>query len=286
MAKMHFLFILIQYLVPQHLLSRLTGRIASTRTAWLKNAIIRWFIRRYSVNMAEALHANADDYASFNDFFTRALKEKARPIDDADDILVSPADGVISAIGDIANDLLIQAKGKHFELLELVGGDTEIAEVFREGSFVTVYLSPKDYHRVHMPLAGTLRKMVYVPGKLFSVNQTTSERIQGLFARNERAICIFDTDMGPLAVILVGAMIVAGIDTVWSGQVTPAKHGLSVEDYSSQHPAIQLGKGEELGRFRLGSTVILLAGPGALDWAEGFVENSAVQMGSMLAKLR
>lgn len=286
MAKMHFLFILIQYLVPQHLLSRLTGRIASTRTAWLKNTIIRWFIRRYSVNMAEALHVNADDYASFNDFFTRALKEKARPIDDADDILVSPADGVISAIGDIANDLLIQAKGKHFELLELVGGDTEIAEVFREGSFVTVYLSPKDYHRVHMPLAGTLRKMVYVPGKLFSVNQTTSERIQGLFARNERAICIFDTDMGPLAVILVGAMIVAGIDTVWSGQVTPAKHGLSVEDYSSQHPAIQLGKGEELGRFRLGSTVILLAGPGALDWAEGFVENSAVQMGSMLAKLR
>ena len=286
MAKMHFLFILIQYLVPQHLLSRLTGRIASTRTAWLKNAIIRWFIRRYSVNMAEALHVNADDYASFNDFFTRALKEKARPIDDADDILVSPADGVISAIGDIANDLLIQAKGKHFELLELVGGDTEIAEVFREGSFVTVYLSPKDYHRVHMPLAGTLRKMVYVPGKLFSVNQTTSERIQGLFARNERAICIFDTDMGPLAVILVGAMIVAGIDTVWSGQITPAKHGLSVEDYSSQHPAIQLGKGEELGRFRLGSTVILLAGPGALDWAEGFVENSAVQMGSMLAKLR
>ena len=286
MAKMHFLFILIQYLVPQHLLSRLTGRIASTRTAWLKNAIIRWFIRRYSVNMAEALHVNADDYASFNDFFTRALKEKARPIDDADDILVSPADGVISAIGDIANDLLIQAKGKHFELLELVGGDTEIAEVFREGSFVTVYLSPKDYHRVHMPLAGTLRKMVYVPGKLFSVNQTTSERIHGLFARNERAICIFDTDMGPLAVILVGAMIVAGIDTVWSGQITPAKHGLSVEDYSSQHPAIQLGKGEELGRFRLGSTVILLAGPGALDWAEGFVENSAVQMGSMLAKLR
>ena len=283
---MHFLFILLQYLVPQHLLSRLTGKIASTRTAWLKNAIIRWFIRRYSVNMAEALHVNADDYASFNDFFTRALKEKARPIDDADDILVSPADGVISAIGDIANDLLIQAKGKHFELLELVGGDTEIAEVFREGSFVTVYLSPKDYHRVHMPLAGTLRKMVYVPGKLFSVNQTTSERIQGLFARNERAICIFDTDMGPLAVILVGAMIVAGIDTVWSGQVTPAKHGLSVEDYSSQHPAIQLGKGEELGRFRLGSTVILLAGPGALDWAEGFVENSAVQMGSMLAKLR
>ena len=286
MAKMHFLFILIQYLVPQHLLSRLTGRIASTRTAWLKNAIIRWFIRRYSVNMAEALHVNADDYASFNDFFTRALKEKARPIDDGDDILVSPADGVISAIGDIANDLLIQAKGKHFELLELVGGDTEIAEVFREGSFVTVYLSPKDYHRVHMPLAGTLRKMVYVPGKLFSVNQTTSERIHGLFARNERAICIFDTDMGPLAVILVGAMIVAGIDTVWSGQITPAKHGLSVEDYSSQHPAIQLGKGEELGRFRLGSTVILLAGPGALDWAEGFVENSAVQMGSMLAKLR
>jgi len=286
MAKMHFLFILLQYLVPQHLLSRLTGRIASTRTAWLKNAIIRWFIRRYSVNMAEALHANADDYASFNDFFTRALKEKARPIDDGDDILVSPADGVISAIGDIANDLLIQAKGKHFELLELVGGDTEIAEVFREGSFATVYLSPKDYHRVHMPLAGTLRKMVYVPGKLFSVNQTTSEHIHSLFARNERAICIFDTDMGPLAVILVGAMIVAGIDTVWSGQVTPGKHRLSVEDYSSQHPAIQLGKGEELGRFRLGSTVILLAGPGALDWAEGFVENSAVQMGTMLAKLR
>ncbi len=218
--------------------------------------------------------------------FLRAHSKKGRrPIDDGDDILVSPADGVISAIGDIANDQLIQAK----EALRTPGAGWRRyrdSRGLQEGSFVTVYLSPKDYHRVHMPLAGTLRKMVYVPGKLFSVNQTTSEHIQGLFARNERAICIFDTDMGPLAVILVGAMIVAGIDTVWSGQVTPAKHGLSVEDYSSQHPAIQLGKGEELGRFRLGSTVILLAGPGALDWAEGFVENSAVQMGSMLAKLR
>lgn len=283
---MQTLFIFFQYLAPQHLISRLAGKLASARSPWLKNRVIRWFIKRYNVNMNEALHGDATDYACFNEFFTRALKADARPVDESGNILVSPADGVISAIGDIRQDKLIQAKGKSFSLCALLGGDLEMTDAFKEGSFATIYLSPKDYHRVHMPLAGTLQKMIYVPGKLFSVNQVTSNRIDNLFARNERAVCLFDTDMGPMAVILVGAMIVAGIDTVWSGQVAPAKHGLSTSDYCSQQPAIQLGKGEEMGRFRLGSTVIILAGAGALNWHENFDENSAIRMGAGLAQLK
>jgi len=283
---MQTLFIFFQYLAPQHLISRLAGKLANAQTPWLKNRMIRWFIQRYNVNMNEALHGDASDYACFNDFFTRVLKADARSVDESSNILVSPTDGMISAIGDIRQDKLIQAKGKSFSLSALLGGDTEMTESFKEGSFATIYLSPKDYHRVHMPLAGILQKMIYVPGKLFSVNQVTSNRIDNLFARNERAVCLFDTDMGPMAVILVGAMIVAGIDTVWSGQVAPAKHGLNTTDYRNQQPAIQLGKGEEMGRFRLGSTVIILAGPGALNWHENYGENSTIRMGTGLAQLK
>lgn len=279
---MKFLFIMFQHLVPQHLLSRLAGKLANATTPWLKNMMIKRFIQHYGVNMAEALQSEPEDYACFNDFFTRALKPGARIIADADNALVSPADGVVSAAGNITGDQLFQAKGKNFSLTALLGGSEAMANAFLDGNFVTVYLSPKDYHRVHMPCGGTLQKMLYIPGKLFSVNQTTSENIDDLFARNERVVCLFDTDAGPLAVILVGAMIVAGIETVWSGQVAPAAHGISETDYTSQQPAIQLAGGEEMGRFKLGSTVILLSGPGAVKWQQSLEENTPLQMGEKI----
>ncbi|MBT5484385.1 MAG: phosphatidylserine decarboxylase [Gammaproteobacteria bacterium] len=280
------LFIFFQHLAPQHLLSRLAGKLADASTPALKNFMIRKFVKRYGVNMAEAINSEAEDFATFNDFFTRALKPGTREVHSAPDSLVSPADGIISAAGNITGDQLFQAKGKSFSLAALLGGDSDTASSFLDGSFVTVYLSPKDYHRVHMPCAGILKKMIYVPGKLFSVNQTTSERIDDLFARNERAVCLFDTDAGPMAMILVGAMIVAGIETVWSGQVAPAPHGLCTSDYANQHPAIQLAKGEEMGRFKLGSTVILLTGPGAVNWLQDVDENFAVKMGEQIGDIK
>jgi phosphatidylserine decarboxylase len=279
------LFIIFQYLAPQHLLSRLVGRLANANTVWLKNTCIRKFIKRYGVNMEEALHADPDNYTSFNNFFTRALKPGTRPIAEPMDAMVSPADGVISASGDICADRLIQAKDKTFSLTALLGGDDKDAEAFLDGSFFTVYLSPKDYHRVHMPCSAQLKKMLYVPGNLFSVNQATSENIPDLFARNERAVCLFDSDAGPLAIVLVGAMIVAGIETPWAGQVAPANHGASTNDYLHQQPAIQLGKGEEMGRFKLGSTVIVLVGPGAVRWEDTVQANSEVRMGEALGTI-
>jgi len=279
------LFILFQYLVPQHLLSRLTGKLANAETPWLKNLLIRKFIRRYGVNMAEALDSTPEAYATFNDFFTRALQDNARTIHPANDAIVCPADGVVSAAGNISADRIFQAKGKSFSLTALLGGSEHIANPFQEGSFVTVYLSPKDYHRVHMPCAGKLKKMIYVPGKLFSVNQTTADNIDNLFARNERVVCLYDTDAGPMALVLVGAMIVAGIETVWAGQVAPARHGLSEEDYERHHPPLQYGKGDEMGRFRLGSTVIVLFGHGAARWVDGLEENRTVQMGEAIGSI-
>lgn len=279
------LFILAQYLAPQHLLSRLAGRLADATTPWLKNAMIRRFIRRYGVDMTEALLSGPDDYPTFNDFFTRELKAGVRPVDPNDAVIVSPADGVVSAAGDITGDRLFQAKGRYFSLTALLGGDRILAECFKDGSFATVYLSPKDYHRVHMPLEGRLQAMIYVPGKLFSVNQVTSESIDNLFARNERAVCLFDTAAGPMAVILVGAMIVAGIDTVWAGRVAPSSSGVSATDYGNQQPAVQIAKGGEMGRFRLGSTVIVLFGPGAVRWQDTLTENAHVNLGQAVGTL-
>jgi len=278
---MKFLFILFQHLVPHHLLSRLVGKLASATTPWLKNFLIRRFINNYRVNMEEALHSEPHDFKHFNDFFTRELKPGARNPDLSAGTVISPADGAISAIGDIHGDSVFQAKGRDFSLSVLLGSEAD-ATAFLDGSFVTVYLSPKDYHRVHMPMAGTLRSMRYIPGRLFSVNQTTAESIDSLFARNERAVCLFETDAGPMAVILVGAMIVAGIETVWSGQVAPSKFDLSEHDYTMQHPAIQLGKGEEMGRFKLGSTAIVLFGPGAARWTEELGTGASVRMGETI----
>ena len=242
------LFIFMQYILPHHTLSRLIGRFAECETPWFKNRLIAWFIKRYNVNMSEALLEDPSAYKHFNDFFTRELKADARTADTTDKAVLSPADGAISQQGEIEYGRIFQAKGHSFSLLELLGGDAERAAPFMGGSFSTVYLSPKDYHRVHMPLTGILREMVYIPGRLFSVNQTTAGNVPELFARNERVACIFDTEHGPMAVVLVGAMVVASIETVWAGLITPPMRELRSYDYSqAARQPITLEKGMEMG---------------------------------------
>ncbi len=245
------LFALIQYPIPHHLLSRLVGRLADCRQPWVKNFLIKTFIERFGVDMNEALESDPTAYATFNDFFTRELEEEARPIEDG---LVSPADGTLSQFGAIEAGQLLQAKGHRFSAMELLGGDGEAARRYLGGSFATIYLSPSDYHRVHMPETGTLTSMVYVPGRLFSVNAATAEHVPNLFARNERLVCHFDTERGPMVMVLVGAMIVAAIETVWAGQITPLSE--EVQRIRFDTP-IRLAKGEEMGRFKLGSTVVM-----------------------------
>lgn len=273
----------LQYIVPQHLLSRLVGWLAETRIEAIKNAFISNFARHYQVNMSEAVQEDPLAYENFNAFFTRALKDDARPIDAATDSIVCPADGAVSQLGDINGDAVFQAKGHYYSLNELLGGDTERAKPFLNGKFATIYLSPKDYHRVHMPFTGTLREMIHVPGDLFSVNTRTAENVPRLFARNERVVAIFDTEIGPMAVVLVGAMIVASIETVWAGIVAPARRQVRVTRYGSDSSApIVLEKGAELGRFRLGSTAIVCFGPGAAAWETAFRDGSPTRMGERL----
>lgn len=277
------LFILLQHLLPQHLLSRLVGRVADCRTPWIKNLFIGLFHKRYAIDMSLAAEENPRAYASFNDFFTRALKTGMRPIDGASDALISPCDGAVSQAGDINYGRIIQAKGRGYSLTTLLGGCSERAEPFINGSFATLYLSPRDYHRVHMPVAGTLREAIYVPGDLYSVNNATAQGVDSLFARNERLVTLFDTEYGPMAMVLVGAMIVAGIETVWSGPVAPLpRRPLSL--YSRSEPApVHLEKGEEMGRFHLGSTVILAFGPDVLRWEESLTHGSGVTLGRRIA---
>jgi phosphatidylserine decarboxylase len=276
------LFILLQYLAPQHLLSRAAGKLASCQWSFIKAPFIRWFIQRYQVDMSQALEPDPDAYGCFNAFFTRALRSDARPLHGDDGTAVCPADGVVSQLGPVRDGLLLQAKGRRFGLQTLLGGDSALASEFDEGCFATIYLSPRDYHRVHMPLPGTLRETIYVPGKLFSVNQLTAERVDDLFARNERLVCIFDTDVGPMALILVGAMIVGSIDTVWSGQAAPAPHGLRKTDYRQQRPAVQIARGGEMGRFKLGSTVIAVFAENRVELNAALGAGKGINMGEML----
>ena len=281
------LFILSQYLLPHHLLSRLIGCAAECKAAWFKNRLIGWFAKQYQVNMSEAQVEDLSAFAHFNDFFTRALKEGARPLDGTPNAVLCPADGAVSQLGKIEQGRVFQAKGHSYSVIELLGGDSQRAAAFMGGDFATIYLSPKDYHRVHMPLTGTLREMVYVPGRLFSVNQTTAENVPELFARNERVVCLFDTERGPMAVVLVGAMIVASIETVWAGLVTPPKRSLKTFNYDEAARApITLDKGAEMGRFKLGSTAIVLFGPDQVQWADTLTANSPVQMGQRLGDPR
>ncbi|MXP15432.1 phosphatidylserine decarboxylase [Altererythrobacter confluentis] len=285
-------FIWLQHIAPQHALSKLAGSLASSRTPWIKNRLIRQFISAYNVNMAEAAQG-ASDYASFNDFFTRALKPGARPIADPQHSIVSPADGAISQLGRIDNGRIVQAKGQSYSAAELLGGDEALAARFDGGAFMTIYLSPSDYHRVHMPVGGTLASTTYIPGALFSVNQQTAAGVPRLFARNERLSCVFDTDLGSVASVMVGAMIVASIETVWSGRV--AAHGKHIihtdfdaksqrDSALSAEPAPMLAAGEEMGRFLLGSTVILLFEPGRIEWLAELAPTDKVRMGQAIAR--
>ena len=269
------IFIQAQRVVPQHQLSRVVGRVAASENPIVKNAVITAFKAQYGIDMSIAEQSNALKFKSFNEFFTRALKEGVRDIDTDATSIVSPADGAISQLGPIVEGDIFQAKGQKFTVDNLIA-DPQLAEPFKNGQFATVYLSPKDYHRVHMPFAGTLTETLYVPGELFSVNQTTAENIPGLFARNERMVCLFDTEIGRMAVVLVGAMIVAGIETVATGKVKPTGR------VELQHHQLQLDKGAELGRFYLGSTVVVLFEQDKMVWEEQFKANSTVVMGERL----
>jgi phosphatidylserine decarboxylase len=277
-------FITLQELLPQQQLTRLVGKIAASEKPWLKQLFIDRFIKAYGVNMEEALQSDPKAYRSFNEFFTRPLKPGARPLATAADAVLCPADGVISAIGNIDDDSLIQAKRKRYSATALLGGDATRAALFRDGTFATVYLSPKDYHRVHSPLLGTLREMIYVPGKLYSVNQTTADHIDNLFAINERVVCIFDTQHGPMAVVLVGAMIVAAVETVWAGRVAPGFTAVTTQRY--EQGEVVIAKGGELGRFLLGSTAIMLFGAGMVEWQMDLSNGPGVQMGQQVGRLR
>jgi len=278
------LFIAFQYLVPQHLLSRFVGLLAEAEVPWLKNPLISLFIKKFGVNMSEAQRKTPDEFRCFNDFFTRELVEGARTIEGDASVLSSPADGAISQLGEIKDGRIFQAKGQDYCLTELLGGSTERAAPFMGGEFATIYLSPKDYHRVHMPMTGKLREMIYVPGDLFSVNQVTAENVPRLFARNERVVCIFDTDKGPMAMVLVGAMIVAAVETVWAGHIAPPRRELKVSEYGV--PAdINLEKGAEMGRFKLGSTVILCHPKGVVNWKETLQAGTPLRMGEAIADL-
>ena len=253
------LAVLPQYLLPKLALTQAAGAAAGMQGGALTTALIRRFVARYGVNMAEAANPDIAAYASFNDFFTRALKPGARPLDQAD--LVCPVDGAISQFGAIDGEQIFQAKGHHYSSAALLGGDAALAREFNCGHFATLYLSPRDYHRIHMPCAGRLRQMVHVPGALFSVNPTTARGVPGLFARNERVVCVFDGDAGPWVLVLVGATIVGSMATVWHGLVNPPRPGTVRRwQYSDKHAdkPVTLAQGDEMGRFLLGSTVVLL----------------------------
>jgi phosphatidylserine decarboxylase len=239
-------------------------------------------VKRYNVDMAEAHQTDPMAFENFIDFFTRELKAGARPLPVDSSTPVCPADGAINQLGPITEGRLLQAKGRHFSLTQLLGGDEQSSSAFNSGCFMTVYLSPRDYHRVHMPLTGTLTAMTYIPGKLFSVNNTTAEHVPGLFARNERVVCLFDTERGPMAMVLVGAMIVAGVETVWAGEVCPGNRKAFSVHYPQDAPQVTLQRGEEMGRFKLGSTVIVLFGPDAVALKESLKAGDTVRMGEAI----
>lgn len=278
------LFVRLQYLLPKQALTRLAGWAAEARGGWLTTAFIRWFIRRYQVEMNEAANPDPASYPSFNAFFTRPLRDDVRP-QAPGDCLLMPVDGAISALGPIASDQIFQAKGHHYSTQALLGGDAVLAQPFANGSFATIYLSPRDYHRIHLPLAGTLRTMVYVPGELFSVNPVTVAHVPGLFARNERLVTIWDTAVGPMALVLVGATIVGSIETVWAGTVTPPRGTAPFTWHypSSGSNAVQLDRGAEMGRFKLGSTVVLLFGEAAVSFAHHLEAATPVRLNQCFA---
>ena len=274
------LAVLPQYLIPKQALTMLAGKLASARAGGLTTSVIRWFVGRYGVNMAEAANPDIASYASFNDFFTRPLKAGARPLADAD--FICPVDGAISQFGHIDRDRIFQAKGHDYSPHALVGGDRDLAIQFQDGEFATLYLSPRDYHRIHMPCDGRLTRMIYVPGALFSVNPTTARGVPGLFARNERVVCVFENDqIGPFVLVLVGATIVGSMATVWHGQVNPPRPGC-IKEWDYAPGEVLLKKGDEMGRFLLGSTVVMLFPKRRLRFTEVWAPTRAIRMGEAM----
>ena len=276
------LAVLPQYLLPKGALTNFAGRIAGAKGGAMTTRLIRWFVGRYNVNMDEALDPDITHYTSFNDFFTRALRPDARPLAQAD--YICPVDGRISQFGTIDKDQIFQAKGHHFSTTALVGGDAALAARFEHGSFANLYLSPRDYHRIHMPCDGRLTRMIYVPGELFSVNPTTARGIPGLFARNERVVCVFDTANGPFVMTLVGATIVGSMATVWHGVVNPPRTG-EIRDWSYANDNVVLKQGEELGRFLLGSTVVMLFPKDTVQFNAGWQPAGPVQLGEVMGNV-
>ena len=276
------LAVLSQYLLPKQALTRFAGVVAGARGGSFTTRLIRWFIGRYGVNMAEAAQTDAAAYASFNEFFTRALKPGVRPL--AASPLVCPVDGAISQFGRIERDQIFQAKGHHYSTTALVGGNAALAAPYAGGHFATLYLSPRDYHRIHMPCAGHLQRMIHVPGDLFSVNPTTARGVPGLFARNERVVCFFDGPLGPFVLVLVGATIVGSMATVWQGVINPPRPS-RLREWQYGDAPVQLAQGEEMGRFLLGSTVVMLFPPGPLRFNPTWEPGGPVRMGEAMAEL-
>ena len=274
------LAVLPQYLMPKLAMTRLAGRIASAEWGALTTWVIEGFISRYKVNMSEAVHEDPAHYKSFNEFFTRPLKEGVRPL--ASSTWVCPVDGAISQCGAIELDQIFQAKGHQYSTRALVGGDAALAAQFQNGQFATLYLSPRDYHRIHMPIAGRLLRMIHVPGDLFSVNPTTARGVPGLFARNERVVCEFETDKGPMVLVLVGATIVGSMATVWHGQVNPPRPG-TVREWRYDTQDVRLQKGEEMGRFLLGSTVVMLFPENSIQYPTDWTPTRPLKMGEVMS---
>lgn len=277
-----------QYAMPKHFISRVVGKLAAAKAGALTTYLIKLFIKQYKIDMTEAKYSDPAHYKTFNEFFTRPLKDGVRPMVDDEQVIIHPVDGAISQLGDIIDGQLIQAKGHDYSLQALLGGDEYDTTAFLDGKFATIYLAPKDYHRIHMPIDGTLSKMIYVPGDLFSVNPLTAQNVPNLFARNERVVAIFETDIGPLAMVLVGATIVASIETVWAGTVTPPA-GSDV--FSWKYPtegenALTLKKGEEMGRFKLGSTVVLAWGADKADILDDQLPETVTRLGTAFATIK
>ena len=273
------LAVLPQYLIPKQALTILAGKLASAEAGSLTTRVIGWFVDRYQVNMAEAANPDIASYKSFNEFFTRPLKAGARPPAEAD--FLCPVDGAISQFGAIERDQIFQAKGHRYSTTALVGGDRQLAAQFENGSFATLYLSPRDYHRIHMPCDGRLTRMIYIPGALFSVNPTTARGVPGLFARNERVVCVFESAHGPFVLTLVGATIVGSMATVWHGVVNPPRPGV-IREWRYDEQNIVLKKGDEMRRFLLGSTVVMLFPGNTLTFNAEWTPTRPIRLGEAM----
>lgn len=274
-----------QYILPKHSVTFIAGKLANAKMGKLTTFLITKFIKKFKIDMSEAKYSEPSHFATFNDFFTRELKEGLRPIVEGDENLATPVDGCVSQQGDIKSGRIFQAKGHDFSLRELLGGRDDVAAPFDEGIFSTVYLAPKDYHRIHMPITGKLEQMIFIPGDLFSVNPLTAQNVPNLFARNERAVAIFSTAIGPMAMVLVGATIVGSIETVWEGTLTAQKNkDLQYWDYQDQD--IVLEKGAEMGRFKLGSTIVALFPKDTIEFSEDLAPSSVTRLGELFATVK